>query len=263
MFQNEKTGNKETPKASLNASEHSIPIYFKFPILLRFAIILFSILGLSTVWLILSNPRIAPIQHVNISGDISTHSQHSVKKIISPFIQKSFWTLNVSALQHTLKTCDWIEEVSLKRVWPDTLKIHIIARTPIAYMQFNKEGDILFLIDKAACIFENQQYTPKQLPYFIGTKEDAELLVCYYKQLQKMLELRALFIKSVRIDEQKRLFVELYNGIRLLLGNSQPIEQIMRLLEVSPDLLHQSHKIKSIDLRYSNGVAIKKRVGLT
>jgi cell division protein FtsQ len=78
-----------------------------------------------------------------------------------------------------------------------------------------------------------------------------------YQRLADLLLPTGLKLSKLQLDRLGAWQLETSNGIQIVLGRNQVGYKIRRLVVVwESELNHQSAKIKTIDLRYPNGLAV-------
>lgn len=267
MFRNGKALYRRTYTQSLKASSLS-PIFNRQPIstyFFRFSLGLLSFL--TVVWIAqqLYDPHTMPIDHIKVQGDFPEDFTPELKRAILSFTQEGMLRLNVTALSKRLQENSWVETVKIKRIFPNSLHIQLMARKPIAIFQsVAADGsETKRLFDETGYLFElkNKNQVTSELPCLIGPMAQSKQLLRYYREIEAILNVHQVKVSILRLDTQQRIYMKLNNNIELQLGHINPINQLRQLLSIYPLILHQPHKVASIDLRYPRGMAIKRHEG--
>ncbi len=202
---------------------------------------------------------IFPIRTVKVIGTFPQKLKMPLENIILPLTKKSVLSSSDKELRDCIKRLSWVETVKTRYQLPYTLLVYIDARKPIArfdtYDKDNKRK--MYFIDQQGVIFDLYTNDYTFLPLLIGTMSQSKILINYYQKIQKMLQTSALSIHSIKLDDQTRVYLVLDNGILLKLGSFDPLTRLQTLFKNHLNILHQSHKINAIDLRYSKGMAVQ------
>lgn len=209
----------------------------------------------ATVWLWqkIANPHTFPIHNVQISGSYGHVNRAQLQQTILPYLQKGFISIDTAGLLDNLQQLPWVNTVTIKRVWPDKLKIVLQEQQPAARFGstdlINKQGD-RFTVDAATI--------PAGLPLLLGEQGQEKLMLNNYDQMMAILAPLGLRIVTLSLNARESWSLQLSNGIVLLIGRTDPITRLQRFVKVYPQIVGNKIKqIYSIDLRYTNGVAVR------
>jgi cell division protein FtsQ len=108
-------------------------------------------------------------------------------------------------------------------------------------------------------VFEPEQRVDlPALPHFEGPDGYEQRVLLMYQQLQGMLKPLNLSVGSLQLDARRTWSVQLSNGLTVEIGRSNPVDRIARFVRVYPAILAAgSGQVMSVDLRYSNGFAVR------
>ena len=193
-----------------------------------------------------------PITKVSIEGDFKYLDHQQLVGLVNGQINGGFITIDLQALQNVLHQHPWVAEVSIQRQWPTYLRINVTEEVPIARWGndafLNRLGDKLIIQDNSQ--LEN-------LPLMTAEFGSSSEVMKQYQRLSDLLLPTGLKLSKLKLDRLGAWQVETSNGIQLILGRNKVGEKIRRLVLVwETDLGQQSSKIKTIDLRYPNGLAV-------
>ena len=175
-----------------------------------------------------------------------------LKELISQKISGNFFTLSLAPIVNTLLTDDQIKAVRIRRLWPNELSIYITGYEPVAF--FNK--------DKVITAEGHTFKTPPHLKlisaaYVQGPESQAIQIMQQLYLFNKILEPLNLKIKKFVLDHDL-YSMTLSNGLHLTLGNHDCNQRLDRFVKLYASIIgHCEDNIVSIDLRYSNGLAVK------
>ena len=84
------------------------------------------------------------INKIKVENNLTIETD-TIKKKLNFLYKENLFFLNIEDIEKNLKGETFIESFSIKKIYPNTLKIVILEKTPIAILQ-NKKKNILFLI---------------------------------------------------------------------------------------------------------------------
>ncbi|TEW51336.1 cell division protein FtsQ/DivIB [Psychromonas algicola] len=164
----------------------------------------------------------------------------------------NFFTVEIAEIQKKLEDKPWVYSASIRKHWPDTLKIHIVEQTILASWNqkalLNRFGEIVDVVPS-----EKDHYVA-----LYGEDEKSEEVLNTYVQLNQLLKPSQYRIASLSSDKRNSSELVLKNGITLKLGKEQKLERIQLFLKAFPRIA-KKYEIKTvdyIDLRYDTGLAI-------
>jgi len=214
-----------------------------------------SVIGLTMMLDWMRDPYQWPVQTVNIKGKFEHLQQTQLEKEVVPLASEGFFGMNVSAIQERLQNLPWVEQVSVRRVWPNQLSIAVREQQPVAY--WGEKG----FLNPLAQVFEPEQSVDlPALPRFEGPDGYEQRVLLMYRQLQDMLKPLQLSVGSLRLDARRTWRVQLSNDLTVEIGRRNPVDRIARFVRVYPAILAAgSGQVRSVDLRYSNGFAVRRQ----
>jgi len=210
-----------------------------------------SLLGF-TVWQ-LAQPDTLPIQQVQVKGEFVYLDKKDLYKAIGDLANAGFFNVDVRAVKQAAETMPWVDSASVRRIWPDTLHIDIREQIPLARWQdggmVNRYGDVVLLATTDAL---------GDLPVFNGPKGTAKILAERYQLLSVPLAKMELAVVALTLSERRAWQVSLDNGMHLLFGRAMADTQLSRFANAYNSMpIEKLENIQSVDLRYTNGFAVR------
>ncbi|WP_421865360.1 cell division protein FtsQ/DivIB [Motiliproteus sp.] len=204
-----------------------------------------------------------PLEQIQVGSDRSTGQ---FKQLSSEQLQQQLWQLptgsyaqlDLQAFKQSLEQLAWVHSVQLKRSWPDQLEVVVREQRPIARWGseglVNEEGHIFSPAEDFA---RQQQDRFKQLPQLMGPEHRSLGLMAQFHHFSRMLQPLGLELDGLEMEPRGAWTLTLKNGIRLVVGRGQVIEKLQRFKQVYGDLLGRyAERIKQVDVRYTNGLAV-------
>ena len=107
--------------------------------------------------------------------------KNDIKKSLEPIYDKNLLLLNNKEIKKILLQNSLIDSFKIKKKYPDTLKIEIFEKKPIAIL-FDKKQKF-YISEKIDLIDYNMLNIDNNLPYVLGNKDDFKI---FYDNLRKI-----------------------------------------------------------------------------
>ena len=195
---------------------------------------------------------ILPVQTVKVTGYYQHINERQLEDMLVGYMAKGFLWVDIDGIKNTIESLPWVDQVIVKRVWPETIVIEITEQVPVAW--WGTKG----LLNNKGTIFKPEGAVEvKDLPVLNGPAAQQKFVMENYHLMNRILRLAGLKIQSLHLLERLAWEVSLDNGIHLKLGQNWSIKQLSQFLWIYTNILSKdTRKIQSIDLRYSYGLAV-------
>lgn len=212
-------------------------------------------------YLYMANPERFPISTVKIIASYQHISRKQIETVLANYADDSFISLPVFKLQQDLSAIDWVGDVEIDRIWPDTLKIVLKEKLPIAIWNqalMTSEGQ-LFNMNVP---MQDKQIVEMNLPKLSGPKDQQIDVLQVYQKLSKLLAPYGLTASALDLRDNQAWDLYLANGIVLRLGKQDLEKRVLRFCKAySVMFADKSEQIESVDLRYEHGLAVQWKTG--
>lgn len=213
-----------------------------------------ALIGLMTSagWSLVNwEPRLLPVRVIAVEGELHHHSSQLLQQTISERLRGGILTADLHDLKAAAEDLAWVGRASVRRVWPDRLQVEIEEHRPVA--RWNRDG----LVTAEGVIFRPGTGTvPAGLPLLEGDDQRAPEVVRRYQKWRDDLMLVGHLIQTLSVDPRGAWRVELVIGTELHLG-TEAVEQRLARFIASAGQLEAAGRLLMVDLRYSNGFAVK------
>jgi len=174
-----------------------------------------------------------------------------VESALEIYIGQGFFSLDIHQLQQSIKASPWTETVSVRRIWPDRLRVVIHERKPVA------RWDDKHLLSDRAQIYQANSADFSHLPLVNAVNHQPAWVLREFYQLQARFESVDERLVMLQVDSRGAFNVELINGLQIKLGRDDVGRKIDRLVDIyQQQILPRREQIERLDLRYSNGFAV-------
>lgn len=197
---------------------------------------------------------------LGIDGKNLRHvNELTVRSTAIPHIKGNFFTVNLENVREVFKTVPWVRDVAIQRKWPDGLEIWVEEHRPLGTWRdegqlVSEKGDVF-----VANIAEAEDEV--RLLRFKGPEGSEKEVIGRYYELKEGMSTIKLEPVFLELSDRYAWKAILNNGITVRFGREEEKtsfkDQLNNLLAIYPRLSAQlKGGIKSIDLRYPNGLAI-------
>jgi len=226
----------------------------------RFMLIVFSLGGLG-FWLSGPlEPGSYPIHSVRIVSPIQYVSQSALKGVIEPQIGEGFFRINVDQINADIELLPWVHRAAVRRVWPGQLVVNIEEQKP--YAIWNDDA----LVNVGGVSFRPERIDDllAGLPQFVGPEGTEKMMTNRYRELTESVVNRDINIVRVDLSARRAWQLELDNGLVLNMGRESVVKRLQRFAGVyQTNIESRLAEIDGIDLRYTNGFAVRWRNAAT
>tara|TARA_X000001036_G_scaffold274210_1_gene254706 strand:- start:1257 stop:1913 length:657 start_codon:yes stop_codon:yes gene_type:complete len=175
--------------------------------------------------------------------------EKDIQKLLSQFLNKNIIFLKNSEIEKALLTNSFIESFDIKKKYPDTLKVRIYEKKPIAIL-INKKKK--YYISETIKLVEYISLTNfKNLPYVLGNEKEFKIL---YDNLNK-INFPFDQIKKFTLYETNRWDLETKSDILIKLPPDDYIKSLENFLSIRNKKNIKKYKV--FDYRISNQIILK------
>jgi cell division protein FtsQ len=195
-----------------------------------------------------------PISKVRIENQWQRVSESDVTGILQQYIGASFFDFDINGASRDLKALPWVASVDVRRVWPDTLSLHLKEEVPIA-----KWGAEELLNQYGELFSPNNTEEFTGLPNLEGPEGSQAAVMQQYKQLSQILSPAGLRLKGLKLSHRESWSLQV-NAMQVEVGRHDVLARTQRFARFyAQQDRAETAQFASVDLRYGNGIAVKKR----
>ncbi len=224
-------------------------------LLLSCAFLLVLCVPLISIWLGGDKTRF-PIRELKITSHFRNLSDEQISAMILPELKAGIVMLDLNALRRRMLKNPWIEKLEIRRQWPETLMLVVHERTAVA-----RWGDASLLTERGE-VFEVQGAAQMHgLAKLSGPDIKRLEMLAFYQSADPALRALGIHITRAKFSSRGGLSVKLSSGAEVIVGREDINARWQRLVEalptlIGPENLRTGKQLKSVDLRYTNGMAI-------
>lgn len=242
---------RRKPAAPVARRWEGVTAALRGALIMASGLVLAGLLGWA--WATLTDPRLLPIKSVQVQGPFTHVDAQTVRDAVSPYLTGNFLTVDVRRVQQVVQTLPWVRQAEVRRTWPDAVHITVIEQVPVA----NWDEDAL--VNDAGEVFKAPRASyPAGLPSLRGPEGSGKTVVATFQDVSTMLAPLGLHITRVSLDERRAWSLELDNGIQMVLGRGDGYGRLLKFVRFYRRALRdQEAQVERVDLRYSNGFAVR------
>lgn len=193
-----------------------------------------------------------PLSRVTIDGPFQRVTAVQLEGLVRAHLPAGVLSVDIGQMQAALRSVDWIDQVSVKRRWPDGLHVTVTEQIPAA-----RWGDDGLLNIRGELFLQKARHVPAELPRLDGPAGTEWQVAQRYLSMRDRLLAAGLGLSTVQLDARGAWRVRLSNGIEVRLGREESDKRIELFVDVvAPMISVRSGEVTYVDMRYSNGFAI-------
>ena len=200
-----------------------------------------------------SDPSVLPVRVVGVDGEIAHLDRQRLQSTVAEAVDGSFFSVDLERIRRRLEQLPWIESASVRRVWPDTLRVHVVEQVALAY--WGDDG----LVSQRGEVFRPETLPRLEgLATLQGDDQQAPKITREYLRMRTLLETAGLGIERIWVDARQAWRLQADNGLMLNLGRREVMPRLTRFVQLYPYLLAQTKRQpETVDLRYTNGFTVR------
>ncbi len=219
-----------------------------------------------------------PVKQIVMVNKLHEQDIQKLQDLVTEVIDGGFFSLDIEKLRQTIETLAWIDTVSIRKKWPHTLQLDIQEKQvagrwivsdasrrtikKIKQESWNKQS----LISNKGVVFKTP-LTKKQhkkynsLAIYSSPHEMSLKGLQKCQNISQILKTVNLTIRSCFQDLRRSWYLKLNNGFEVFLGRLKILQRSKIFVMAYQQILNKyEENIEKIDLRYTNGFAIKWKI---
>ena len=189
-------------------------------------------------------------------------SRSKVQRVFAMDFDRSIFAVPLEERRRRLLAIDWIEDVSVSRVWPDRLVVRIHERHPVAFVPI---GSVVVLIDSHGVLLDQPPQSQFTFPVLRGirdqeTDSQREEHVYVYQRVLEDMGYLAKNVSEVNVTDPDNIRIVAQverRTVELLMGDANYGRRFQNFMKHYADIERQSPTAKSFDLRLDDRITAK------
>jgi cell division protein FtsQ len=187
-------------------------------------------------------------------------SASQVRHVFAQDFGRSLYLVPIQARREQLLEIDWVQDAAVSKVWPDTLRVSIREREPVAFVRLSSRADEavkLALIDRYGHILRPRVAAKFTLPVISGLRENESIenrraRVMRATELLRALGPLAAQVSEVDASDPNNLVVAEHVSnevVNLMMGDENYADRLQNFLANYNEIREKRPDAKTLDLR--------------
>ena len=201
----------------------------------------------------LNDPHLLPLRVVHIEGELRHLRRQALERAVAAHVGGSFFSVDLEAVRRAAGGLAWVEQVEVRRVWPDSLHMRVVEQQPLA--RWGRDS----LVNLRGEVFTPEDGSvPLALPGLSGPGGSAPRVSAVFLTMNERLEPIGLRVRALHLNDRGGWQVELADGVLLQLGTRDLEVRLARFVRLYPRLISENQsQPEEVDLRYANGFTVR------
>lgn len=205
----------------------------------------------------LRDPQVLPVQTVRVDGPLVHVDPARLQAALLSGLRGNFFTVDLEGLERAVTALPWVARVQIRREWPLALRVRVEEQVAVA--RWGVDG----LLNAQGQVFEPPHLDPdlvRRLPVLYGPLGQSGRVLRAWRSLSRAMRPMGLEPVALYLDERRSWRTWLKDRTEVVLGRGSFDRRLQRLLWAWPRALAaQQGRIERLDLRYTNGLAVRWR----
>ncbi|MCG8010636.1 MAG: FtsQ-type POTRA domain-containing protein, partial [Candidatus Thiodiazotropha weberae] len=104
--------------------------------LLWLKLALFCLVMISALYWVgrmLGDPAVMPVRTVGVDGEMRFVKRERLEQVVAEAVNGSFFSIDLKRMREQIEAMPWVKQASIRRVWPDKLRVQVTEHQPLAY----------------------------------------------------------------------------------------------------------------------------------
>lgn len=191
-----------------------------------------------------------PLREVRMSAASQHVTSEQIEAIVRGEIEGNFFTVNLPRVRAAFERLPWVRKVDLRRQWPDRLEVVLEEHVPLA------RWGVDALVNTHGEVF-TAAYDGKLLS-FVGARESLKEITIQYEFFRRNLASVGLMPVQIQVSPRRAWQLRADNGLTIELGREDIEPRLERFVGAYQRTIGRlQRRIEHVDLRYSNGFAVR------
>ena len=194
-----------------------------------------------------------PITKIKIENQWEHIDSNEIRNLVSVRMGAGFFRFDVKGLKSDLEKLSWVDEVSINRLWPDTLSLHLREQVAIAY--WKEEG---FLNPRGDVFSPGNADKSIRVPYLYGPDGSQKRIMEQFEAFNKLFAHTELSLSGIRLSDRGSWNLTIDDSMQIAVGREKLSDRLKRFIKLyEKSRLTRNFQNSEVDLRYENGIAVK------
>ncbi len=198
-----------------------------------------------------------PVLSVRVAGEFERVSRSTLEDAVRGELDRAggFFAVDVDRVRRAALALPWVREVTVRRIWPDSIHIAVVERIAVA-----RWNDAALIEDDATVFTPSEGADGYDLARLEGPPGSHARVLDQFKRLATGLGTLAGGVQRVSLSARGQWELEFGNGLTLVPRAPLDVDVVKRFAHALPGVLGERfEEAARIDMRYANGFAVRWR----
>ena len=193
-----------------------------------------------------------PVSWLDVEGDLQRTSASQIRSAAIGPASAGFFAVDLDEVRNAVEALPWVAGAAVSRQWPDALHVRVVEHRPVARWNDNR-----LLSDRGEVFEVTGSQSMQGMARLVGPEARREEVLENWRLMRRQLANVGQDIAGLGVDERGAWMVELDSGLSLALGREHMHDRLARYVRVHEKLMAKGRPIAHVDLRYTNGLAVR------
>jgi len=206
-----------------------------------------------------------PLNNFTIRGEMQFVQHDAIKKVLNQWQNKGLLTISLTKVHKQLMQNPWLKQVSIRRVWPNSLDITVVEATPIAIWQPHGKHSCQRTSTTCQLLNNKGEYVPinpliaiQNYPRLVSDSTQMQQAKSKFLIAHSLLKAENVTITTLQLQRDASWLMTIENSITVKIGSRDFDNRVARLRQIwQSELRAIKNALQYIDLRYSNGLSVQ------
>jgi cell division protein FtsQ len=226
------------------------------------ALFAFMCLGAFSLWAV--RHPVWSVKGISVHGDVVHQNTVTFRAQLATqmksSLSSSFLTVDLQQVRRLFESVPWVRQAVVQREFPNRLRVTLQEHQAVAWWGEAGSGQ---LVNDAGEVFEANPEDLDGLPELAGPRDQSATVWSLYQALRTDLSRLDLGLDRLELNERGSWRATLDSGAKVEIGRGTPEEMQARVQRFTATLSQLTQRypgaLESVDLRYSNGYALRVR----
>ncbi len=199
-----------------------------------------------------------PVEIIAFNNPAVQVQQSDIAALLKENNMNGMLAVDVLVLREKLLENPWVREVAVKKQWPNRLVIEIQEYDVVAKVndKFMLENGVL--VEGIESAIASMPVTINMGSKNLKQKDLMKHIISRISKIKNSIEESQLAVNDFSINANDSWSLSTSNGIEIKIGRKQHVDRVKRFSSIYA-AIENKEQLQTIDLRYSNGVAVSYR----
>ncbi|BBL72237.1 hypothetical protein MoryE10_28430 [Methylogaea oryzae] len=199
--------------------------------------------------------KLLPVRYVRIEGELRKVEPAALQAALEPLLEAGYLRVDINAVDAAVRNLPWVGDVTVTRLWPETLVVRISEMTPYARCE---DGSLIS--EKGVRFRAAETEETARLPLIHGPEGHEKPMLAMLKTMNAKLAPLGRRIAVLHLSNRHAWTVKLEDGLVVAMGRQDALAAFDRFLTLATLLgAERLQAVQRVDLRYPNGCAVSMK----